>query len=320
MSSGLLALALLLDAALGDPDRPWHPVRLMGRLIQRLERIARRDERRLRVRGLGLALIVIGLSYLGGWACLSVAASADQALGLRGWLSLGVGALLLWSTLGVRSMAEHAIAVLAALELGDLSLARLAVARMVGRETADLDERGVCRALLETVAEGLCDGVVAPLFFALIGGAPLALAYRAANTLDSMLGYKDEHYRELGWASAKIDDLLSWLPARNAALFTAFAAYAMRLRAAAAWRTARLDGPQQPSPNSGWPEGAFAGALGVQLGGPMRYRGRVSDKALLGEALRPLSVGACRQGLTLFLVASVCAVLLYEVAFWAVTR
>jgi adenosylcobinamide-phosphate synthase len=110
------------------------------------------------------------------------------------------------------------------------------------------------------------------------------------------------------------------LPARKAALFTAFAAYAMRLRAAAAWRTARVDGPKQPSPNSGWPEGAFAGALGVQLGGPLRYRGRVSEKALLGEPLRPLSPGVCRQGLTLFLVASVTAALLYEAAFWAVTR
>jgi adenosylcobinamide-phosphate synthase len=320
MKSGLLVLALLLDAALGDPDAAWHPVRLMGGLIQRLERMARRDERRLRWRGVGLALCTVAIAYLAGLWVMHVASQADMIWGLGGWFALAVSALLVWSTLAVRSMAEHAIAVLAALEMGDLMLARMAVARMVGRETADLDARGVCRALLETIAEGLCDGVVAPLFFAAIGGAPAALAYRAANTLDSMLGYKDEHYRELGWASARLDDLLSWLPARKAALFTAFAAYTMRLRAAAAWRTARVDGPKQPSPNSGWPEGAFAGALGVQLGGPLRYRGRVTEKALLGEPLRPLSPGVCRQGLTLFLVASITAALLYEAAFWAVTR
>jgi adenosylcobinamide-phosphate synthase len=320
MSYGLLVAGLLLDVLIGDPDGPWHPVRLIGRLIRALERVARRDERRLRWRGIGLALTVIAAAYLSGLGLLYLARQADLDWGLNGWFAFTVSALLLWSSLAVRSMASHAIAVLAALEAGDLVLARMAVAQMVGRETADLDERGVCRALLETVAEGLCDGVVAPLFFAVLGGPPLALAYRAANTLDSMLGYKDEHYRELGWASARLDDVLSWLPARQAALFTTFAAYTMRLRAAAAWRTARVDGPKQPSPNSGWPEGAFAGALGVQLGGPVRYRGRVTEKALLGEALRPLSPGACRQGLTLFLVASITATVLYEAAFWAVHR
>lgn len=320
MSPGLLLLALLLDAVWGDPDRPWHPVRRLGALIQALERVARRDTRHLKLRGVGLALAVVGIAYLAGLALMHAAALLDQHWGLHGWLSLGVGAVLLWSALAVRSMADHAIAVLAALELGDLPLARLAIARMVGRDTADLDERGICRALLETIAEGLCDGVVAPLFFALLGGAPLALAYRAVNTLDSMVGYKDEHYRELGWASARLDDLASWIPARKAALFTAIAAYAMRLSASGAVRTARRDGPRQPSPNSGWPEGAFAGALGVQLGGPLKYRGRVSDKALLGEPLRPLTAAVCRQGLTLFLVASVACASFYELGFWFLHR
>jgi adenosylcobinamide-phosphate synthase len=315
-----MLLALGLDALLGDPNRAWHPVRLMGALVLRLERLARRDERRLKLRGAGLALLVVALAYLVGLGLLEAAAWADLRFGLQGWLTLGVGAVLLWSTIAVRSMAEHAIAVLAALEARDLPLARLAVARMVGRDSADLDERGVCRALLETVAEGLCDGVIGPLFFAAIGGAPLALAYRAANTLDSMLGYKDEHYARLGWASARLDDLLSWIPARKAVVFTVLASLALRLDALGALRTARRDGPKQPSPNSGWPEGAFAGALGVQLGGPLRYRGRVSEKSLLGEARRPLDAAACRQGLTLYLVASVAAVGIYEVLFWALPR
>lgn len=320
MMHGLLLLAACLDWAWGDPDRVWHPVRRLGAFIQALERLARRDERHLKARGIGLALLVIAGAYLLGLLFMRAAGLLDRGLGLHGGLSLFVGAVLLWSTLGLRSMVDHAVPVVAALEMGDLTLARAAVAKMVGRETAELDERGVCRALLETLAEGLCDGVIGPLFFASMGGAPLAMAYRAANTLDSMLGYKDEHFAQLGWASAKFDDVLSWIPARKAAIYTMLAAFAMRLRAAAAWRSAREDGPKQPSPNSGWPEGAFAGALGVQLGGPLRYRGRVQDKALLGQPLRPLTPGVCRQGLTLFLVASVAAVAVYETLYWGLHR
>jgi adenosylcobinamide-phosphate synthase len=316
MTQGLLALALALDLAVGDPDSPAHPVRRIGALVRWTEGVARRKGGRLRLRGTGLALFVVGLSYLAGLVLLKAAGLADAGLGLRGWLTLGIGALIVWSTLAVRSMLDHAVAVLAALELGDLSLARLAVARMVGRDCSELDERGVCRALLETIAEGLGDGVIGPLFFAFLGGPALALAYRAANTLDSMVGYKDEHYAEMGWASAKLDDVLSWLPARKAALFTMMAAVAMRLDPVAAWTVARRDARRQPSPNSGWPEGAFAGALGVQLGGPLKYRGRLVEKATLGEPRLPLSPERCRRGLTLFMVASVFAAAVYEVTTW----
>lgn len=320
MIPGLLVLALLMDLALGDPDRAWHPVRLLGRLIQGLERLARRDARRQRLRGLGLALVVVGLAYLAGLAWTGAAAWADARWGLGGWLALGAGALLVWSCVAVRGMLDHARPVLAALEQGDLARARAAVGLMVGRDTDQLDERGVCRALVETVAEGLCDGVLAPLGYALLGGPALALAYRAANTLDSMVGYRDERYAELGWASARLDDLLNWVPARLAAGFTALAAPALGLDAWRALACAWRDAPAQPSPNSGWPEGAFAGALGVQLGGPLRYGGRASHKALLGEARRPLDLAACRRGVTLFLAASVLAVAVLEALSWYASR
>jgi adenosylcobinamide-phosphate synthase len=316
MPSGLLLGALALDAAFGDPDRAWHPVRRLGALITWGEGVARRDQRHLKLRGVGLALFVVGSAYLSGLVLVHAAALADQRWALQGWLSLGVQSLLVWLTLAVRGMLEHTAPVLAALKAGDLARARVAVGRIVGRDTSQLDERGVCRACLESVAEGLADGVIAPLFFAALGGAPLALAYRAVNTLDSMVGYKDERYLKLGWASARLDDVANWLPARKAALFTMVAALPLGLRAGAAWRMARRDAPKQPSPNSGWPEGAFAGALGVQLGGPIKYRGRVSEKATLGEPLLPLDLGALQRARRLFVMASVAAVLFYEVLAW----
>jgi adenosylcobinamide-phosphate synthase len=206
--------------------------------------------------------------------------------------------------------------VLDPLRAGDLAGARAAVGRIVGRDVSGLDETGICRACLESVAESLGDGVMGPLFFAGLGGGPLALVYRAANTLDSMLGHRDEHYRDLGWASARTDDVLSWLPARKAALFTILGAACLKLDFRSAWRTARRDARGQPSPNSGWPEAAFAGALGVRLGGPLSYRGRAVDKPYLGEAKRPLDAAVCGEGLKLFLAACLVAVGVDELLAW----
>jgi adenosylcobinamide-phosphate synthase len=208
----------------------------------------------------------------------------------------------------MRSMCTHALDVLRPLEQGDVAAARRAVARIVGRDTADLDAAGVCRACLESVAESLGDGVVAPLFFAALAGAPAALAYRAANTADSMIGHRDPRYAELGWASARLDDVLNWIPARLAALCTAFAALPLGLAPWRSLRTAWTDGPLQPSPNSGWPEAAFAGALGVQLGGPLRYRGEAVIKAFLGPPLRSLDPAMGRKALALFLAATLVCV------------
>jgi len=217
-----------------------------------------------------------------------------------------------WSCLGLKSMLQHAETVLSALSRGDLAAARAAVAHIVGRDVEDLDEIGVCRACLESVAESLGDGVMGPLFFAALGGAPFALVYRAANTLDSMLGHRDEHYLELGWASARTDDVLSWIPARKAALFAMVGAACVKLDFRSSWRVARRDASNQASPNSGWPEAAFAGALGVRLGGPLTYDGVRVDRAFMGDDKAPLSVSVCRRGLQLFLAACVAAVCVDE--------
>jgi adenosylcobinamide-phosphate synthase len=317
---GVLAAAVALDLALGDPDGPWHPVRLLGALIRWAEGRARRDGRRLKVRGVGVVLLVLGVSYASGLLFLRAAAWMDDAMGFNGCAAFTAQVLMLWSCLGIRSMVEHAQAVLTPLRAGDLEGAKTALARIVGRDVADLDASGICRACLESVAESLGDGVMGPLFFAGLGGGPLALVYRAANTLDSMLGHQDERHRELGWASARTDDVLSWLPARKAALFTILGAACLKLDFKSSWRVARRDARGQPSPNSGWPEGAFAGALGVRLGGPLSYGGRPVDKPFLGDAKRPLDEAVCREGLKLFLAACLVAVFVDELLAWLGSR
>jgi adenosylcobinamide-phosphate synthase len=186
---------------------------------------------------------------------------------------------------------------------------------IVGRDSAGLDPKGVCRAAIESVAESFCDGLVAPLFFAYLGGAPLALAYKAVSTLDSMIGHKSPRYARFGWASARLDDLANFLPAR----LSIFAIALVSRRPWAALRVAIQDGPRQPSPNSGWPEGAFAGALGIQLGGAARYGGVVVHKALLGKPEFHLDNESLRAAQWLFLNASIVALISGEL-LWRLLR
>jgi adenosylcobinamide-phosphate synthase len=184
------------------------------------------------------------------------------------------------------------VAVGRALETGSLDDARLAVARIVGRDTAQLSEAEVVRATVETVAESTSDGIVAPLFFLVLGGAPLALAYKAISTLDSMVGHLDEQYRYFGWASARLDDVANWIPARLTALVIVVSAsvvFRNGERRKRAWHVLWRDGKKHPSPNGGRPEAAMAGALGVQLGGTNFYEGVPSARPVLGESVRSLS-------------------------------
>lgn len=266
---------LALDLTLGDPRWLPHPVVAMGRAASALERLARQCRLPLRLAGGLVWLTVVGATA--GF----VAAT----------LPLGRIASIYWifSCLAIRSLDDHARPVFAALAAADLSRARLAVSHIVGRDTAQLDATGVSRAVVETVAESLCDGVIAPLFWLLVGG-PVAMAvYKAVNTLDSLFGYRNDRYREFGWCAARCDDLMNWVPARlTAALVWLVALLTPSLNATHALLTVWRDAARQPSPNSGYPEAAVAGALGVQLGGLNFYGGVPSPKATLGQPLRPL--------------------------------
>jgi adenosylcobinamide-phosphate synthase len=278
-----LLLAVMVDAVVGDPRWLPHPIRWMGLAIEKGE---------AGLRALPLPLLVSG-GFLAAGLILGTYGAARGALALSSRCHPLLGVLLqvvlLFYCLSARSLAGAAMGVWRVLVRGGLPEARRAVAMIVGRETAELDEGGVARAAVETVAENLVDGIIAPLFWAAVGGAPLALAYKMTNTLDSMVGYRNERYRAFGKAAAKIDDLANWLPARLSVPLIALAASLLNRRGGPAWRQARQDGRQHSSPNAGWPEAAFAGALGVWLGGPNRYHGRWVPKPTIGRGQRAVT-------------------------------
>ncbi|MBH0203631.1 MAG: cobalamin biosynthesis protein CobD [Nitrospira sp.] len=283
MTGGELLIASALDAIGGDPRWLPHPVRMIGRCIAWL------DHRVRRVCRSGMSLRVAGICLAGGLPiavyCLG-AVVIDEVGRLAGWLGAALSIGLASTTLAARDLWDHVGAVDRPLDVGDLPAARRAVALIVGRDTTELSESEVARATVETVAESAADGVIAPLVYLAIGGAPLALAYKAVNTLDSMIGHRDEQYTDFGWASAKLDDLMNWIPARIAAILLIAGSGVTtgqleRLRNG--WRVFCRDGSKHPSPNSGRPEAAMAGILGVRLGGTNFYDGIAQDHPVLGQ-------------------------------------
>jgi len=284
----------------------------MGRAIIWFEGCARpicRTPRRLRWAGVILAIGLPLVSYAAGWLLILC------ATGVHDWLGRGVGVLLAATTLAWRDLMGHVSTVAQAIETGALSQARQAVARIVGRDTETLTEAEVVRATVETIAESASDGVIAPLLYLVLGGAPLALAYKAVSTLDSMVGHHDEHYRDFGWASAKLDDVANFIPARVTAGLFVLAGWLVFRRidkTRQAWALLLRDGMKHPSPNSGRPEAAMAGALGVQLGGVNRYGGVASARPHMGEAHEPLApchiARAQRIVTAAYLLAIVCSI------------
>ena len=289
----LIALACVADAAFGDPQRFPHPVRGIGALCTRADRLARMwardDRRREKIAGVVLFATLVGGTYGLSATLLSRARKADARMGNALEIALA------WTTIAGRDLLTEASAVIAALECDDLPLARTRIARIVGRDTAHLDSGEIARATIETLAESACDGIVAPLFALALGGAPLALAFKAANTLDSMIGHIEEPYTHLGWASARLDDAACFVPARITALAIGLCAPLTGGSAARAFSVLRSDGGRHRSPNAGRPEAALAGALGVRLGGTNYYDGVPHQAAYLGDGLALPTVTAARQ-------------------------
>lgn len=286
--SAVVPAAVLLDLLLGDPRALPHPVMAIGRLIAFLESPLRRLFANDRLAGVVLLVTTVGIT----WGAAALLVKGAQAISPAAGF---VAALYLaWVSLAARSLHCESARVAKALKLRDLPGARLALSYIVGRETEHLDEPEIWRGAIETVAENTGDGVIAPLFFLMLGGPPLALAYKAVNTLDSMVGYKNERYLNFGWASARFDDLANYLPARLTGLFMVLAAPLCALNGGGAWRILRRDCRNHASPNSGFPEAAAAGALGVRLGGSNRYFGRMVEKPTIGDAAAPLSLAAYR--------------------------
>ena len=284
--AALVLAAVVLDLVLGDPRALPHPVVAIGRLISFLEGPLRRLFTDTRLAGVVLLVTTVGVTYAGASLLIMAAyAMAPEA----GFLA---GLYVAWVSLAARSLHVESAKVAKALECADLAGARLALSYIVGRETAKLSEQEIVRGAVETVAENTGDGVIAPLFYLMLGGPPLSLAYKAVNTLDSMVGYKNERYLHFGWASARFDDLANYLPSRLTGLLMVLSAPLCALSGKGAWRIMRRDCRNHSSPNSGFPEAAAAGALGVELGGANRYFGKLVEKPTIGNPTVPLSLAA----------------------------
>ena len=318
MTGSELLLAAGVDAVAGDPRWFPHPVRAMGIVIAWCDEHARklcRHSHALRACGLmlalGLPLCVFALSR----------EAVTMAEGIAWWFGSLLSVALGWTTLAGRDLWDHVHEVKRRLEQNDLSGARQAVSRIVGRDSERLSEGEVIRATIETTAESTNDGIIAPLCYLVVGGAPLALAYKAVNTLDSMIGHRDERHIDFGWASARLDDVANWIPARLSAVLILLAAALVKGGSApirTGWHVLRRDGGRHPSPNSGWPEAAMAGSLGVQLGGINYYDGVPNERPAIGTGRRRLALQDLTIASRIMIVACLLGVILAVGTVWLV--
>jgi adenosylcobinamide-phosphate synthase len=296
-SALVLAVAAFLDYLIGDPWNWLHPVQVMGWMITYYSQWALRwhQPRVRKAWGVGLAIGLPVLTGLVGWGIVFLARRLHPLVGMA------IESILLASCFAGRSLRRAAEDVLKPLIAGDLAAAHEQLRLYVGRDTDRLSESEVLRAVLETVTENATDGVIAPLFYAILGAflpmgsAALALAYKASSTLDSMVGYREAPYTHLGWGSARLEDALTWIPCRLGVLSLALISGKPRK----ILQICQRDAPQDPSPNAGWSECAYAAVLGVQMGGVNHYKGKVKEKPLLGDAVYPITIQTIARALNL---------------------
>ena len=309
--AGAMVVAMAVDAFLGWPSwlfaRVGHPVTWVGWLIGALDAAWNRasDPPALRrAAGVASAAAVIALSVALGWIV--------QAALPSGWAQIVLIGILAWPLVALRSLHDHVAAVAAPLQAGDIAAAREAVSRIVGRDPAALDEAGIARAAIESLAENASDGIVAPVFWGALFGLPGILGYKVINTLDSMIGHRSERHEAFGWAASRIDDVANFIPAR----LTGFLFVMLAPRRSDALACMTRDARRHRSPNAGWPEAAMAGGLGVRLSGPRIYHGSVTSEPWLNEGARDPRAGDIIEALTVYrramlLVAGVLAILAF---------
>ena len=293
--AGAMAVAMAVDALVGWPSplfaRIGHPVTWLGWLIAAIDAAWNRptDPPALRrAAGVAGALVVIALSAAIGWMLQDALSS--------GWIQIVLVGVLAWPLVALRSLHDHVVAVAKPLQAGDIAGARDAVSRIVGRDPAALDEAGIARAAIESLAENASDGIVAPVFWGALFGLPGIFGYKAINTLDSMIGHRTERHEAFGWAAARIDDVANFVPAR----LTGFLFVLLAPRRSEALSCMTRDARRHRSPNAGWPEAAMAGALGVRLSGPRIYHDSVSNEPWLNEGARDPLAADISHALTIY--------------------
>lgn len=302
--------AYLLDLIFGDPSSFPHPVKGIGWLIRRLEGPFRAVIKNERIAGSFFAFTVIISVWLITFAVIRAAYFFNDYPGIL------VSIIIIYTSLSVKDLGVESMAVFSGLKEGNLNKARVSLSKIVGRDTANLDEREIVRATVETISENIVDGIISPLFYAFLGGASLAMAYKAVNTLDSMVGYKNKRYINFGRAAAKIDDIANFIPARLSVIFLVPASLICGYSSVRAWNIAIRDGGKNPSPNSGLPEAAVAGALGVRLGGLNYYNSIAIQKQHIGDDINSLNRSHIKAAVKIAYVTSFLFILTGAVLFW----
>ena len=303
--SGLIILfAFILDLILGDPHWQLHPVRLIGGLIEFLEDNLRKTKIPLKISGGLLVIFIVGFTL--GISFLLI----KFAYWLNYYSGLLLSSVLVYFAIAPRNLYDESMKIYSFLKKGDLESARKSLSMIVGRDTNKLSESEVIRASVETVAENGVDAVISPLFYAMIGGAPLAIVYRAINTMDSMVGYKNKRYIDFGWAAARLDDFVNYIPARLSAILIPLSSLIYGKDWFSSFKIVVRDGKKNPSPNSGIPEAAVAGALGIQLGGLNYYGGMPSDKPFIGDCSSELSIKHIKEANILMFISSILFILI----------
>ena len=294
----VLPAAFALDMILGDPRRLPHPVRWMGRAISFSEPLFRRIRVNAVLSGGLFAVFLVG----GTWVAAAVLMEACGRV--HPWLQVAAEATLMYYCLSIRALSDAALEIFNLLKQHRVEAARSKVAMIVGRDVDRYESSDIARATVETVAENFVDGVLSPLLFAVIGGAPLAMVFKMVNTLDSMVGYKNDTYMEFGKVSARLDDAFNFIPARISVPLIALAAQFLGRTGASSFRTALVEGTRHTSPNAGRPEAAFAGALAVKLNGPNRYGGILVEKPYIGVRFGEVQIDDIKKACDLMTLSS----------------
>lgn len=304
-----VGLGFILDLLIGDPHWLYHPIRLVGHLITGLETLLRRifprSQRGELAAGVFLLILTAGISTSAAWGLLALAGRVHP------YARFALETLMCYQLLAAKALKDETMKVYAALKAGDIGQARRAVSMVVGRDTDVLDDTGITKAAVETIAENTSDGVIAPLLFLVIGGAPLGFFYKAVNTMDSMVGYKNERYLYFGRAAARFDDALNFFPARISAVLMTAACALLGMDAGHAWKIYLRDRYQHSSPNSAHTEAAAAGALHIQLAGNAYYFGKLYEKPALGDPDRPVEYEDIRRAGRLLYATAVLALLVF---------
>ncbi len=314
MESLWIISAYLLDLAFGDPPKFPHPVKMMGGLINYLEVKLNKGAGKavLRIKGAILALAVTAAAFFISFYIIVIAAGANPHAGRAVWI------LLAYTCLAFKDLKVHADKIHKHLEAEDLSEAKKALSLIVGRDTDRLSGEAVVNAAVESISENTSDGVIAPLFYLLIGGPPLALAFKAVNTLDSMVGYRNEKYMDFGWFSARLDDAANYITARITGVLISLSSLISGKGFKPSFGIMLRDGRKHPSPNSGLPEAAMAGALGLKLGGNSSYGGKIVPKEHIGEGLSPAEPSKIKEAIEIAFISSSIMVLTGAALKWTI--